>query len=493
MGALCVVLVSCTAEMSDDVPDTARVVYQHSMVTLDPHGHNDGVTGAVLSSVYQPLVAIEPGATIRPVLVKEWTTPTDTTWRFQLREGVQFHDGKALTVEDVVASIRRARFAPESSLTTYMEGIAEVRALADDPLGFEITTEAPFPLLLSRLAMVGVVSADFEPAHPVGTGPYRWVSGHEDETIVLRDWPGYWGHKPEVPEVRIDFYGTDEEIDDVVRRGEIDVLGKAGLDFANRVGLSALEGEWRIVRNPAATTTMLGLNGTGGVLADVAVRQAIDLALDRDRLVAEVYDGKGAAPAYSIIPEEVFGARPRRSNGGADLQRARDLLLTSGVAEGSTIKLQHARVTPAVVAHVVDQLSELGFVVEGEDLPYDVFYRRLENADLEAFIFGWNFLFSDASDFLDAMTHTRDPLRKLGDTNGAAYSNPEVDELIEAAAREPVPERRLRQLRSAIAILAEERPYLPLYHAARQAVFRAPFTMTERPGSWLQPHEIRYR
>lgn len=493
MVALLVVSLSCAPESSPARPSTARVVYQHSMVTLDPHAHNDGVTGAVLSSVYQALVAIEPGATIRPVLAEKWTTPNDTTWQFRLRPGVRFHDGKEVTVADVVASIRRARFAPESSLATYTDGIAEVRKLPGHDLAFEITTEAPFPLLLSRLAMVAIVSRNFEPRSPVGTGPYRWVSGNEHETIVLRDWPGFWGERPEVPEIRVRFLGTDEQIEKAVRRGNVDVLGKAGLDFVARLDLDSVPGSWQVVRNPAATTTMLGLNATSGPLAHQGVRRAIECVIDQRRLVQDVYGGQGASPAFSIIPEEVFGAEPREPCGGPDLARAKSLLEKAGIDQGAKISLQHARMTAAVVEHVVKRIELLGFSVSVEDLPYDVFYRRLETADLEAFIFGWNFLFSDASDFLDAMAHTREPERHLGDTNGTAYSNQEVDRLIESAAREPVPERRLQQLRSAIRILADERPYLPLFHAERQSIFRAPFIMDERPGSWVQPHEIRYR
>ena len=486
-----VALMACREEAPQPIPDQVRLAYQHTMVTMDPHSHNDGVTGAILSAVYQTLVDVEPGAVIRPVLAERWVTPDDATWRFFMRPGVRFHDGSEVRIADVVASIRRARFDPHSALATYMDGIEDVRPVAGEPTVVEITTAGPFPLLLSRIAMIAIVPQEYDPSRPIGTGPYRWVSGTVQGPVLLERWHDFWGEAPQIRSIVVELVPTDEELFMLMLDGGVDVVGKGGLDFLTRFDLREVHGTWRVIRNPAATTTMVGLNLECKPFDDVRVRMALDLALNRKKLVEQGLPEGSAVVARSVVPEEVFGASPKVQAQEQDLEGARALLDQSGIEEGLIVKLQHARVSPPLVALVAETFRDLGFVVEIEDMPYDVFYRSVEDASLEAYIFGWNFLFGDASDFLDGLVHTRDPLRKLGELNGTGFSDQLVDQWIEEAAREPDPGRRLQRLRSALAVVERERPYLPIYHASRQAYFRGPFTMEERPGSWLRPHDIR--
>lgn len=491
-GLVCC-LPGCRKETAQTEVDRVRLAYQHTMVTMDPHAHNDGVTGAVLAAIYQALVEIEPGAVVRPVLAERWITPNETTWRFTLRRGVLFHDGTVVRVADVVASIRRARFDPQSVLATYMDGIEDVQPVADEPMAFEVTTNGPFPLLLSRLAMIAIVPEVFDPAVPLGTGPYRCVSGDARQTIVLERWQEFWGDPPPVSSVVISMVPTDEELIALMLAGDVDVVGKGGLDFLVRFDLREVPGTWSVIRNPATTTTMVGLNLLHQPFDDVRVRMALDLALNRKKLVEEGLPEGSAVAAYSLVPEEVFGASPFGRDPEQDLDGALALLAQAGVGEGAVVRLQHSRVSPPLVELVADTFRRLGFTVEIEDMPYDVFYRSIEDASLEAYIFGWNFLFGDASDFLDGLVHTRDPERKFGQLNGTGFSDPHVDQWIEEAEREPDTGKRLQRLRSALAAVERERPYLPIYHASRQAYFREPFTMEARPGSWLQPQDILVR
>ncbi|MCD4749426.1 MAG: hypothetical protein K8R59_08625 [Thermoanaerobaculales bacterium] len=484
-------LMGCGRCPARQVPDTVRMAYTHTLVTLDPHAHNDGVTGAVLASVYQALVEVEPGAIIRPMLAQQWTTPDDLSWRFELRPGVHFHNGAEVTVDDVVSSIRRARFDSGSGLADLLTSIKEIGALPENPLqAFEITTEAPFPLLLSRLAMVAIVPQAFDPSQPIGTGPYRWVSGSQRGPVVLERWDGFWAEKPTIRKVTIDFVATDEELIEMMFRDELDVVAKAGLDYLLQFDLEDVPGVWHVVSNPAAATTMVGLNIQAYPLNDIRVRTALDLALDRRMLIQLGLPEGSAVPALSLVPEEVFGASPRAGNHMPDLAKARELMAEADVPKGTVIHLQHARVSPPLVAMVADTFRSLDMTVEVEDIPYEVYYRRIGDGSIEAYIFGWNFLFGDASEFLESMVHSRDPGRRLGILNGTGYSDPLLDRWIDSARHEVVPERRLGYLRSALESVEEARIYLPIYHSARQALFREPYTMIRRPGSWLRPFEV---
>lgn len=480
---------ACTGVEKQTAPRSATVAYQHTMVSLDPHAHNDGVTGAILSAVFQPLVEIRAGARVKPVLADTWTTPQDDLWRFRVRRGIQFHDGRELRPEDVVFSIQRAMSSSSGGISTYLQGIETVSLSGEDWV--EIRTAGPFPLLLSRLAMVAVVPQNYRPEQPIGTGPYRWISGDTRGPIILRRFEAFWGPPPEIEELRLSFVATDAEVYELIRGGQVDVVGKTGIDFLLNHPLSSLPKGWGVVKNPASATTMLGLNIRSKPLDDPRVRLAIDLCIDREELVRKGMPAGAGTPASALVPEEVFGASPRQPVSQTDIQRARKLLKEAGVAPQTRLRITHSRVSAPLLAEIEARLSAIGFQVLSEDQPFDLFYRRLGEGSLQSYIFGWNFDLGDASDFLEAMVHSHQPGAALGQLNGSGFADPLVDGWIESASREISQEKRLVDLRSVLASLQQERPYLPLFFSVRQAFFKKPLGMKARPGSWLRPYEIR--
>lgn len=98
---------------------------------LDPHRHNEFVTFTVVSNLFEGLTSLDPSLQVRPALAESWSSPEDDRWRFQLRPGVSFHDGRALTSSDVVFSLERARTHPRSEFGSYLvtapEDAARVR------------------------------------------------------------------------------------------------------------------------------------------------------------------------------------------------------------------------------------------------------------------------------------------------------------------------------------------------------------------------------
>ncbi len=466
---------------------SVRIVYHHAMVTLDPHAHNDAVTGTVLASVYEGLVEHEPGRPFRPVLAANWTTPSDTVWRFDLRSGVRFHDGRPLQVGDVVAALRRARFGADSTLATYLEAITDVRAVEGLPGTLEVETAEPFPLLLARLSMVAIVPPEADEQRPVGTGPYVWVAGTVRGPVELRRWEGYWGEPPAAERVEVRFAETDEEIGRLVAAGQADVVAAVGEDHVR-------EG-WRVQPVFRISTTMLGLNVSRPPLDDPVVRRAIDLAIDRQGLVAAGLADGAAEPAVSLVPAEVFGFCPTNRLFPADLGRARELLSARGAPAPVELHLDLDRgaLPDPTLRVLTGALRSLGFEPTLRVQPYAELYRRLEQGDVEAFVVTWNFSSGDASEFLESMVHTRDPVRGLGLLNGSGFSDPQLDRWVVAASREPAAARRLELLRWSLARVANDRPYLPLLHRARLALVREPFAIEPRPGFLVGPADIRPR
>lgn len=464
-----------------------RLAMPHAMVSLDPHAQNDGVTGTVLAAVYDGLVLKVPGEPVEPLVADRWTTPDDLTWRFRLRPGVTFHDGRPVTVDDVVASLRRARFGEASALATYIEPIREVLAADEDGPVVEIRTAEPFPQLLPRLGMVAITPAAGPADPPVGTGPYRWVDGDVGGPVHLRRWEGFWGQPAPIEQVEIQFVASEDRLASLLERGQLDVVASISEQLARR--FADREG-WRQQQIPAVATTILGLRVTDGPLADAGVREAIDLAIDRERLVAEAFPDEAVEPATTLAAPEVFGFTVQAVPTRVDPERARRLVVAAGGEDLPPIRLDYSNVSVGAIHVVTRMLDRVGLRVLALPHPYAVFYRRIEEGLNEAYAFSWNFALGDPSGFLESMAHSRAPARGLGLLNGTGFGDPELDAWVEQASREPVSARRLELVQWSFARLAAARPYLPLYHRPRIALVRRPFRLQVRSGSWVRPQEI---
>jgi peptide/nickel transport system substrate-binding protein len=481
-----VVLVGLVSGCAQAPPvQNLRMAYPHEIVTMDPHAHADAVTAHVLSAIYESLVRFEPGQPVKPGLADWWTTPDNSTWRIHVRDGVRFHDGSKLTPDDVVKSIERARAS--RILGHQLEEIQDVRLLDEEDRTVEIVTRIPAPLLLTRLESVAIVPRDFNPANPVGTGPYRWRVGSIQGPVVLERWNDYWARTPDFGEVTIQFVSVIEELTDLLHNQRLDIVAMVTASYVKDHEPAQ---SWRVVALPTVTTTYLGVNLKRPFLDDLRVREAIDNVIDRSELVAAAYSGDLAEPATSLVSPEVFGFSPAHRVNGPDLERARLLLAEAGVKPGTRFKLDYQERYAPLVGPLVESLAEVDIVIEPQLHRYETFYRRIEAAENELFLFSWNFRIADASPFLDAFVHSRDPLRGLGSFNGAAMGDPEMDRLIENVAHETNSEARLELLQLVIADVGAVHAYLPLLQPDDLALVREGFDIF---GRQVRPQYVRVK
>jgi peptide/nickel transport system substrate-binding protein len=180
----------------------------NDILGLDPHANNHGVTNAMKSNVYEPLVRREPDGSLAPALAERWEAVSPTLWRFHLRRNVRFHGGEAFTAADVVHSIERVR---QSDMAYTAQSIAAARAVDDATV--EIETRGPNPVLLQDLTLLFITSRPGSrrttpspwpaPARrappapscsstPTAPGPFRVVERLADERTVLVPNPGWW-------------------------------------------------------------------------------------------------------------------------------------------------------------------------------------------------------------------------------------------------------------------------------------------------------------
>src|SRR5690606_18598055 len=180
---------------------------------LDPHYHNLGPNNATKQHLFDALIEQDAKQRLQPGLAESWEALDDTTWRFDLREGVKFHDGTDFDAEDVIYSIERVPNVPNSpsSFSIYTTSIESMEA--QDPHTLIIRTPGPRPLLPVELSNIAILSKetaegsnggdwpkteDFNNGKlAVGTGPYRFEEFVKGDRLVLTKNADYWGGEPE--------------------------------------------------------------------------------------------------------------------------------------------------------------------------------------------------------------------------------------------------------------------------------------------------------
>ena len=167
--------------------------------SVDPQFYVGGQNSALVRNMFDGLVNQDEKQRIVPALALSWKPLDDTTWQFELRPGVKFHDGSDFTAADVVASIKRVTLASTnspSSFMPYVQDITDVVAVA--PLVVQIKTRTALPLLPNNLSRIAILPASLATTPTdvlnsgkgvVGTGPYRFVSWTPDDRLVVERHP----------------------------------------------------------------------------------------------------------------------------------------------------------------------------------------------------------------------------------------------------------------------------------------------------------------
>lgn len=427
-----------------------------SAVTLDPHGSDQTNTAGALSHFYETLVGFGTEMELRPLLAERWENPSETVWRFHLRRGVVFHDGRPFTAEDAVFSLDRAR-RPESHVAYQLKAVAEVRVIS--PLTIEVVTSRPAPLLLNRLIYVPIMPRHAPPGpvtKPVGTGPYRFVSGEPGGTLVGRRFEGYWGPRPAFDEVRIVALPDEGDRATAVATGRAAIVAQFP---AERWGDGAGPGG-RLVSRRGLAVVFLGLSlRKGSPFADRRVRQALALAVDREAIVRDAMHGLGA-PLDQLVPPWVAGHSSALKAIPFEPARAGRLLAEAGFKHGLSAPLVVQANHSDVARGFVSQLAGIGVHFDVTVLPQKDFYERWSSEELPASVFGWSAATGDVSAAFEPLLHS--PRDGLGGFNHFSYASPRLDRLIALSDEARSPEDRRVPLDEAARLVQSDWPVIPL-------------------------------
>lgn len=409
-------------------------------VTFDPYYASDGETFRISRQIFETLIGMKPGtAELQPELAESWEPDeSGLNWTFQIREGVTFHDGEALTAEAVCANFDRmyaqnevgqgAAYYWGSTFGAFEGGDEEslyagCEATGEHELVFTISrVTSKFPAILSLTSMsihspkaleegnANDISMSGEAFvypdnanNPVGTGPYQFAGYDEaTRTATLEAYPDYWGEKARTQQVVIRAIP-----DESTRRQELQAGGIDGYDLPNPVDWQGLEDAGMQVEvRPPFNVLYLALNPTNNeALKDLRVRQAIYHALNRDQLVqSQLPDG--ATVASQFVPDTVSGFNEEIEPYAYDPDRARELLAEAGAEDLTLVFAWPSEVTrpympdPQELYNALrSDLEAVGITVETVTDPWAQYLEKAYT-EYDAHFLGWTGDFDSVDNFL---------------------------------------------------------------------------------------------
>lgn len=475
--------------------ETLRWARAGDSLTLDPHAQNEGPTSALAHQIMEPLVIRDMTGKIVPALATEWAPSEEdqNVWFFKLREGVTFHDGAEFDSEDAVFSFNRA-MSPDSDYKELLASVKEVRAKGK--YGFEIVTNGPNPIMPSNLTNLFVIDKDWAEANNAvkvqdfeggedtyaarnanGTGPYKLVSREPDAKTVLTINENYWG-KDEFPMEVTDIIYTP--IQNAATRvaallsGEVDFIQDVPVQDLQRV--ASTDG-LKVITAPQNRVIFFGMNqGDADLtkddvegknpLADKRVRQAMNMAINRDAIKQVVMRGQ-SIPAGVAMPPFVNGWTETLDKVPAnDIAEAKAMMAEAGYADGFSIQLDCPNDRyindEAICQAAVGMLAQIGIDVRLDAKPKAQHFPLINNLETDFYMLGWGVPTYDSEYIFNFLAHTKG--EKYGSWNGTRYSNPDLDAQIVRLASETNLEERNLMIANIWSTVQDDVLYLPIHH-----------------------------
>ena len=455
--------------------------------TFDPHLTTDATSARIIVEVFGGLVTIDPELQIAPDLAESWDVSADgRVYTFHLRPGAVFHDGKPVTAGDVRWSLERATNPlTESPVVDQYLGdivgvkeklagdaatIAGVRVIDDQTI--EITIDEAKSYFLAKLTYpTGFVldqeNVDADPRswfrQPNGTGPFRLTEYRVGETLKLGRNENYHLGPPMLEEVEFILSGGTQLL-----MYENDEIHIAGVSLADLDRLNDPDNElYPELRTAPASFSVnyIGLNVNEPPLDDVKVRQALNLAIDKQE-IASIVLGDLVKPADGILPPNFPGYDESVSGYQFDPDRARRLLAQSRYGADPASIPPITITTPGSFGanvrldmDVVLQMWErnLGITAEFQQTEYATFLQDLHKGRFQMFDIGWIADYPDPENFLDILFHSEST------NNHTHYSNPAVDELLMQARVETDTTARYALYNRAEQLILDDAPWVPLW------------------------------
>ncbi|MFY9270549.1 MAG: ABC transporter substrate-binding protein [Candidatus Manganitrophaceae bacterium] len=469
-------LAGCTSAPSGDPPFVVAI--EAAPTQFDPRLATDAYSERIGQLLFSRLLRSDPTGQKIGDLAERWELDGETVYTFHLKKNVRFHDGRPLTSEDVrytfesildpsLASSHRKNFEMISKIET--PDAATIRFILKRP-------HAPFLTEMTRgivpKHLVEKNRGDFS-SHPIGSGPFRFVRYNSDAAVELAAFSDYFDGPPAIPRLLFRIIPEDSVRLLELEKGNIDLLQNAFTpDALPRLQQNP---KLKIIQAPSTTYTYIGFNLKDPILQNRSVREAIALAIDRDEITEHLFKGL-ARPAAGLLPPSHWAHTDSVKVYPYDPQQARKRLDEAGfpdppgpVPRFTLIhKTSQNELARRVVEVIQRQLSEIGIDVTIRNYEWGTFYGDIRSGNFQIFTLSWVGV-DDPDIYLNLFHSESTP---PNGANRAFYRNPRLDRLVEAGRITLDPEKRKAIYREVQQIVADDLPYVSLWHTMNVAVMK---------------------
>jgi len=465
LGALIFPALSCSGK-----PDanTLVMLIESSPTNLDPRVGIDSQSENIDNLIFDDLLTKGDDLKAAPGLAERWDVPNPQTYVFHLRPGVKFHDGRPLTSKDVkwtFDSLLQGKI--RSTKAAVYKYVDHIEAPDDSTVVFHM--KEPDSTLLWNLSdgAIGIVPSgcgDEMTQHPIGSGPFKFVSAETDREVVLEKNNDYWGGPPKLERIRFTVVPDETTEALELRKGSGDVaINSLTPDTVETLQRNS---NLQIEHTGGTRLAYLGFNLRDPILKDVRVRQAIAYALDRRPMIEYLWRGL-AQPARSVLPVQSWAYNANVPAYDHDSDKARQILDSAGypAVDGVRFHVMMKTSTDAntrlMVAVMQQQLRDVGIVLDIRSFEFATFFSDVQHGAFQMYGLRWIGGNEDPDIFEYAFHSSKFP------PNGANrnyYSNPRVDTLIDKARQEIDPRTRKPLYDEVQSILARDLPSMNLWY-----------------------------
>ncbi|MDY5483251.1 MAG: ABC transporter substrate-binding protein [Clostridium sp.] len=417
------------------------------LASLDPHVETDAGTRDVVFNLYEGLVKPTSTGDIVPAVASDVQISDDAkVYTFTLRDGITFHDGTPVTIEDVKYSIDRyAEIQGESSAFSIVSDV-----VIKDEKTLEVDLKESYSEFLPMMTIAIIPEANEDPAgHPIGTGPFKFVSYTPGQNIVMEKYEGYWQEGlPSLDKVEFKFIADVDTAFVELQAGTIDIL-----KYLTAAQAKTLGDQYNIVEGYMNLVHGMYLNSGYEPLGNTQVRQAICYAVDRSAVNNFIFDGKSHLIGSHFIPTLAKYYGPEAENVYSyDPEKAKELLAEAGYADGFDLEIT---VPSAYSQHVdtaqilAEQLNQVGIRTTINQVEWSTWLSEVyKGGNFQATVIGFDGTLAPSD--LIMKYRTGDP------KNFLHYSNEEFDQVFTEAYETIDDAKKVELYKKAQMILAED-------------------------------------
>lgn len=452
---LTIALGACAGNKADGDSPTGLDASESSIVigipqdiedSLDPHAAVAAGTKEVLFNLFEGLVKPDSDGNLNPAVASDYDiSPDGKTYTFTLRDGIQFHDGSLVTVEDVKYSLERCA---DTGMVPAFSNIASIETPDEDTVVITLQEENTDFLTYLTTAIIPASNEDPE-TNPIGTGPYLYVSRSPQENIVVRKFDAYWGEPAHIENVTFKVCANTDSIVMELEAGTIDMFARV-----TSAQVQQLSDQFNIEEGTMNLVQAVYLNHNSEYFSNPLVRQALCYAVNRQEILDFVSNGKGVIIGSSMFP--AFGKYYMEELNQVytqDIEKAKELLTEAGYPNGFSFTLtvpsnyqQHID-TAQVVA---EQLKAIGVTANIELVEWDSWLSDVyTNRNYEATVVGVDASSLTARALLERFTST-------ASNNFINYSNEAYDQAFANAIGTVEEELQTKYYKECETILTED-------------------------------------